>query len=199
MDFEVADSVVPCAGFRRWVCPPYRRDKYGELEQLHHDGNLVTRKHVWPSHDERGALPMEAQCQQIFSVHMPCPDGMSPMAECDCGIYGHHDLTEAKLYRAMEYGSGSIFGSMIGWGRIYFDDEWFRAQYALPIAFVWPWESESHHAEAWVQRTTDWLERVAAKYRVPILPLRELEEYTYRFGGIYRVEPLTKDEEERRK
>jgi hypothetical protein len=189
------DSVVPVVGFRRWAFPrPTDLVGLGIPENT-----LVTRRHPWPVGKD-GAIPMRALCQRRFTPHREhyshCEDSLSPVGSCECGIYAHHEILRGKHYRAMEFGSGSVFGAAIGWGRVYFDEEWWRAQWALPIAFCDPRDTESHCSEPWLEKACDWLEAISERYNVPILPFMELEKYALRFGAVWEVPPLTDEEEE---
>lgn len=189
---DIPDAIMPLAGFRRWV-RPRPQDAVGYERYT-----LITHHHAWPVGKE-GREPIRAECKMLYSIHRACTPLTSPGANCECGVYAWHELDRAKVYRSMEFGSGSVFGSCIGWGRIYFDDEWWRAEYALPIAFADPRDTEYHMTREWVSRTLDWLEGVSHRYRVPILPLGELQAYTYQYGATWQVPPLTDDEEEMRK
>ncbi len=184
------DSVVPLAGFRRWALPrPHDRIGYDKY-------TLITRRHAWPVGDE-GAEPIQAKCQIFYAPSRQCKPHTSPRNACECGIYAFQELARGQHYRSMEFGIGSVFGSVIGWGRAYFDEWWWRAEYVLPIAFADPRDTDSHMTKEWVERTLDWLEGISERYKVPILPLNELEAYTLKFGSPWFVPPLSDDEEER--
>jgi hypothetical protein len=191
VDFSMPDSVVPLAGFRRWVLPR-PQDRIGIGDKY----TLITRQHPWPFSKE-GAEPIKARCRIHWNVHRECLPHTSPTARCECGVYAHHELSRSKFYRSMEFGTGSVLGGVIGWGRVYFDREWWRAEYVLPIAFVDPRDTEGHMTKEWLSRALDWLEGVSDRYQIPILPLREIEAYTLRYGAVWKVPPLTDDEEER--
>lgn len=189
---DIPDAIMPLAGFRRWV-RPRPQDRVGFDPYT-----LITRRHDWPV-GKQGAEPMKAQCQMFYAPHRRCSPTTSPTANCECGLYAFHEISRAKFYRSMEFGSGSVFGSCIGWGRIYFDNEWWRAEFVLPIAFVDPRDTEHHMTREWLRETLDWLDGVAERYKIPILPLSELKEYTMQYGVTWKVGPLTDDEEEMRK
>lgn len=190
MDFSMPDSVVPLAGFRRWVRPRIHQ-RIGEAPHT-----LITRRHVWPA-DNEGAMPIKAKCQTFYGQEAACTPTTSPTPRCECGLYAFQELDRAKHYRSMEFGSGSVFGSCIGWGKVFFDEWWWRAEYVLPIAFADPRDTEGHMTTEWISDTLDWLEGVSQRYKMPILPVRELEAYTLQYGSPWFVEPLTDDEEER--
>jgi hypothetical protein len=185
---SVPDSIIPLAGFRRWAVP-YGEDTFGRPPYT-----LVTRGHSWPVGE-----PMKAKCIIPWNPLGQCFKESPPSPHCDCGIYAHHEIDRGEYYRSSSGAQKSVFGSCIGWGRVYFDNRWWRAEYCKPIAFADPRDTERHMLTKWVYETVDWLEGVAEKYKVPILPRREIEEYTYQYGAVWKVPRLTDDEEEARK
>jgi len=75
--------------------------------------------------------------------------------------------------------------TVIGWGRVLFDEDFWRAEMAQPVAFADPRDSHADKPEIVQERTSRWLIQVASNYGVPVLPLDELREYTLMYGEEY--------------
>lgn len=84
--------------------------------------------------------PTEAYCTQrfqkvpggTFRESLPCED--APGFGCTCGLYARYEpIREAPL---LPY----VIGSVLAWGRVvhHEDHSFFRAEKALPVAFVRP-------------------------------------------------------------
>ncbi len=95
------------------------------------------------------------------------------------------DVEEALRYYELTTMRGWVLASVIGWGRVLFDEDFWRAEKALVVAFVDPKDTHADKLEIVRERTARWLERVAENYDVPILPLQELMEYTLNYGEEY--------------
>lgn len=179
----MVDSIVPVAGYRRWPVP---------LRVNLSDCPLRTRSQEWPAIDGK-ALPLKATCSPSVDNRTCCKGERVPNKACECGVYLFHDLARALPYRPMRW-YDSVCGSAIGWGRALFDDEWARFEYALPIAFADPRDTETGFYAPRADATFRWLRNVSMAYGIPILPLSMLEEYTLEYGGTWKV-PAHKKEE----
>ncbi len=80
---------------------------------------------------------------------------------------------------------GWVLASVIGWGRVLFDEDFWRSEQAQVVAFADPWDTHWNKPEIVRERTGAWLARVADNYNVPIIPLEELRECTLIYGEEY--------------
>jgi hypothetical protein len=108
-----------------------------------------------------------------------------PAQSCGCGLYAWLDVEEALHYYELTTMMGWVLASVIGWGRVLFDEDFWRAEQAQVVAFADPRDTHSDKSEIVQERTGAWLERVADNYEVPILPLEQLREYTLSYGEEY--------------
>lgn len=138
---------------------------------------LVQRGHPWTPR-----APTMAECRKPDAT--AC-GGESPTQNCACGLYALLDIEEALQYYEITTTMGWILASVIGWGRVLFDEDFWRAQRAQVIAFADPRDTHSDKPEIVRERTSRWLARTAVRYDVPVLPLDELREYTLMYGEEY--------------
>ncbi len=75
--------------------------------------------------------------------------------------------------------------SVIGWGRVFFDEDFWRAEKAEVIAFADPTDTHANKPDIVQKRAGRWLARTASNYGAPILSLEELREYTLIYGEEY--------------
>jgi hypothetical protein len=85
-------------------------------------------------------------------------------------------------YSEIDTPKGWVLASVIGWGRILFDEDFWRAEMAHVVAFADPRDVQPKILQ---KGTEAWLERVAANYEVPILALGELQEHALMYGEEY--------------
>lgn len=76
--------------------------------------------------------------------------GAAPVAGCTCGLYAHHETAGID--------SSGVWGVVKGWGRVQVHQDGWRSQYAELIAIF-----NRNHEDTLLQK-------VAARYNVPILP-----------------------------
>jgi hypothetical protein len=80
---------------------------------------------------------------------------------------------------------GWVLASVIGWGRVFFDEDFWRAEKAEVIAFADPTDTHANKPDIVQERAGRWLVRTASNYGAPILSLEELREYTLIYGEEY--------------
>lgn len=166
-NLKVPDAFAPVVGYRRFAIPwPYRN-------------YLVQKGHRWVPQE-----PTVAQCRRPGGSVEPSFDHVVPAQSCGCGLYAWLDIEEALRYY-MTTMAGWVLASVIGWGRVLFDEDFWRAEQAQVVAFADPRDTHYNKLQIVQQSTGAWLKRVAANYEVPILPLEELREYTLIYGEEY--------------
>lgn len=166
----VPDAFTPVIGFRRFGIPWLPSDR--EYEYC-----LVQRGHCWSVGE-----PTVAVCRK---PHVgPC-GGVTPTQDCGCGLYAWLDIEVARRYYAMTTPFGWLVASVIGWGRVLFDEEFWRAEKAQVVAFADPWDTHAGEPEITRERTSRWLGRAAENYGIPVVPLDELRDYTLMYGEEY--------------
>jgi hypothetical protein len=164
-DLRVPDAFTPVVGFRRFSVP---------WLHLKPDHYLVQRGHLWTP-----KAPTVARCTRPGGTVCGHP---VPAQECGCGLYACVDIGGALDYSEIDTPKGWVLASVIGWGRVLFDEDFWRAQQAQVVAFADPRDVQP---KTWQKGTGAWLERVAANYEVPILPLGELREHALIYGEEY--------------
>lgn len=166
---QAPDAITPVIGFRRFGIPwPAAGSGNNYLEQ---------RGHRWVP-----KAPTIAECRR------PGPTGcggMPPVHACECGLYAWLSFEKALHYYEITTLMGWVLASVIGWGHVFFDEDFWRAEKAQVIAFANPKDTHSDKPDIVQERTGTWLTRVVAEYGVPILPLEELREYTMIYGEEY--------------
>ena len=96
---------------------------------------------------------------------------VSPARECVCGIYAYNGL--GPRFR------DTYFCVYLGWGRVYHGRFYWRAQYVRPLALGKLGRPERFDPRG---ARAGWIERLAERYDIPLLPLRDLGYYVSRFG-----------------
>ena len=167
---RVPDAFAPVVGFRRFGIPwPSGNENSYEL---------VQKGHRWaPS----GST--EAECRRMGAAS--CEKKMVPDQSCGCGLHAWLEVQEALRYYELTTMRGWVLASVIGWGRVLFDEDFWRSEQAQVVAFADPWDTHWDKPEIVRERTGAWLARVADNYDVPIIPLEELREYTLMYGEEY--------------
>jgi len=99
----------------------------------------------------------------------------APAHDCSCGLYARFDPASAETPR-----SDAVVGAVAMWGRVETHRDGARAEYARPVALVLPDDATSD--------LRDVLDRVAARYDVPLVPPADLEFEALRWG-----DPITPD------
>lgn len=166
---RVPDATTPVVGFRRFGIPwPAARSGNDYLEQ---------RGHMWVPR-----APTVAKCRR------PGPTscgGVPPVQACECGLYAWLSVDRAICHYEITTLLGWVVASVIGWGRVLFDEDFWRAEKAQVVAFADPKDTHSDKPSIVQERAGAWLMRVAAGYGVSILSLEELREYTLMYGEEY--------------
>ena len=100
-----------------------------------------------------------------------------------------------KLEDALEYPTApALVAGVIGWGRVFFDECWWRAERARVVALAAPdpeviraprSERGPEISERWMRVACAFTEGASRLYGVPVLGVEALEEYTLRFGEEY--------------
>jgi hypothetical protein len=167
---RVPDAFAPVVGFRRFGIPwPSGNEKSYEL---------VQKGHRWAP-----SGPTKAECRRMGTG--PCGEKVVPDQSCGCGLHAWLEVQEALRYYELTTMRGWVLASVIGWGRVLFDEDFWRSEQAQVVAFADPWDTHSYKPEIVRERTGAWLARVAHNYGVPIIPLEELREYTLMYGEEY--------------
>ena len=168
---RVPDAFAPVVGYRRFGIPwPACQEN---------DYLLVQKGHRWAPN-----APTVAECRKP-SVTTCCEIAATPIQGCGCGLYAWLKVEEALRYYELTTMRGWVLASVIGWGRVLFNEEFWRAEKALVLAFADPRDTHSDKPEIVQERTGRWLERVAENYGVPILPLEELRGHALMYGEEY--------------
>ena len=167
---SVPDAFAPVVGFRRFGIPwPSGNGKSYEL---------VQKGHRWAP-----SGPTKAECRRMGTA--PCGEKVVPDQSCGCGLHAWLEVQEALRYYELTTMRGWVLASVIGWGRVLFDEDFWRSEQAQVVAFADPWDTHADKPEIVRERTGAWLARVADNYGVPIIPLEELREYTLMYGEEY--------------
>src|SRR4051812_44028692 len=112
----------------------------------------------------------EARCSSSASRHAhdaPRPHESSPQADCSCGLYARHEVTDTMR---RDHIKGRVTGAIAAWGDIGVPHDGSRGQYAMVCALA---QSVSPPIPA----------AVADRYRVPLLPLELIELEAERHGA----------------
>ena len=166
---RVPDAFAPVVGFRRFAIPWPPVGKYNDL--------LVQRGHRWTPDG-----PTVAECRRPGAAP---PSHAAPAQECSCGLYAWLEIREALGYHDITSLMGWALASVIGWGRVLFDEDFWRAEKALVVALADPYDTHADKPGIVRERTGKWVERVANTYGVPVLPSDELHEHSLSYGEEY--------------
>jgi hypothetical protein len=167
---QVPDLVDKVIGFRAWsIGRPYRRGlAQMRNEDLWSIGNHAVR---WDSRT------MTARClQQRYGLGgVSHPDHPPPYVRCKCGIYANH-----RLGWPSSAPEGMCIGAVAAWGRLQVHGRGFRAEHAEILAFG--------YAPAWTSGAIARIGRLAARFRVPLVPLRWLPDVALEHGSPVPVQ-----------
>jgi hypothetical protein len=96
-----------------------------------------------------------------------------PSQDCECGLYGYYEIQD----KWSDLNVTSIMGAFLGWGRVTHHDTFFRAEKALPIAFVRPQHRKFKDEEPRVTNITtlkiEGLEEVAESLGAKVFDSKE--------------------------
>lgn len=167
---NVPDAVAPVVGFRRFGIPWPPASKENDF--------LIQRGCRWEPRTHT-----VAECSRPRS--MVC-SGPAPTQDCDCGLYAWYSVEDTLAYYEGCTIMGWVMAAVIGWGRVFFDEDYWRAEKAQVVAFADPRDTHRNKPEIVGQRARAWLLRTATNYDVPILPLKELGVHASIYGAGVR-------------
>lgn len=175
---SVPDTITPVLGARRFKIPlPY---KYHE-----HPFRLVGhRSTTWNCN---GSTMAECKAYEKSSYKKYCGEKY-PYQNCKCGLHMWYTLEEAAYgddaqnIRSM---NGYVVAIAAGWGKVFFDNRWFRSEYAQVLCIVNPQDvyvpiTHFHygHSSNRLEQICNWTSKTAEIYDIPILPKDEAIEYS---------------------
>jgi hypothetical protein len=151
----------------------------------------------------------KADCYRVSSKVVSSVDrhppalGPPPAADHTCGLHAFYGLDGAVGYTLGQAWFG-IVGSVIGWGKTFWDKTWWRAERAMVIALLHPDDYEilvpisahridGHRREEAIEFARRYAFNAAMEYPVPLLRKDEIEEYTLQYGRPY-TDFVTDDE-----
>jgi hypothetical protein len=179
---SVPDAFTPVVGFRRFGIPWPPREPEHYLVQK---GQRWIPQEPTVAECRRAGSSAHARAHVRAHVRAHARAHAAPYQDCGCGLHAFMEAEEALRYYELTTMRGWVLASVIGWGRVLFDEDFWRAEKALVVAFADPKDTHIDKLEIVQERTGRWLERVAENYGVPILPLEELREYTLNYGEEY--------------
>ena len=158
---------------------------YREWEIAEHD-------RLWPLSDHRrpwepgvntarcncdypNALSFEWNWREGRRVLEPAPQHDAPAEECVCGLYSWRSVQPGWALDPTLVSGQYVCGAVASWGQLQVHHDGVRAHNACITVLAYP---PGTHAEA--MRV---LERVAAQYRVELVPLDELETTASRYAS----------------
>jgi hypothetical protein len=173
---RVPDAFAPVVGYRRFGIPwPLHKEEENHC--------LVQKGHRWTP---KG--PTVAECKRPGGRGhwgTACGTDAAPNQGCGCGLYAWIEIQDALRYYELTTQRGWVLASVIGWGRVFFDEDFWRSEQAQVVAFADPWDTHADKPEIVREKTARWLERTAENYGVPILSLEDLREYALMYGEEY--------------
>lgn len=105
----------------------------------------------------------------------PAPGHPAPQGDCDCGLYSWRRPVKAWHTDARYASAQRVGGAVASWGRLQVHDNGFRAEHACVVTLGYP-------PGATLDAVAE-LERLAARYRVDLVALGELEQAASRHGS----------------
>lgn len=141
-----------------------------------------TRDRLWPLHTTRRPwLPginvarCDSQIRVVEVLLGPAPGHVAPDAACHCGLYSWRRPQEAWHNEPLWVTTRQVFGAVASWGHIHVHATGFRAEYACIVVLGYHPRTPPDAVAA--------LERIAARYRVELVPLEYLEQAAGRHGA----------------
>lgn len=159
-------------GYRYWVLG--EDGKLRQAKLIFHGAMLWSRP--WNMEGEE-----EARCP------MRCAE--SPSWDCTCGLHGYYELRHA-FSESYSTPVVKVRGAALYWGDIIHHKTYFRAEYALPLAFCEPsgagWRTSRHVLGAMPGEIELAAQRLAEATGVPVgLSREELEAYAIQEAERY--------------
>jgi hypothetical protein len=104
----------------------------------------------------------------------PAPEHTAPDTSCVCGLYSWRRPSKHWYGEPPPRATSEVVGAVASWGRLQVHVDGFRAEHACVVTLA-------HHPDTHTDELTA-LERIAAHYRVELVPLSELEEAASKHG-----------------
>ena len=177
---NMPDGFSAVLGYRRFRIP------YGS--NYYDDNHILTgyRHAHWNM-----AGPTVAECRHydLNDYH----EEPAPVQDCKCGLHAWYTqwqaqyAPEARGIRTLE---GWVMAVVAGWGRVYFDKKWWRAEKSVVLCFIDPLDVyeesppyDSKDRFARVRQVREWVEAVSDITGKPILPPDEARAYASTEGA----------------
>lgn len=150
-----------------------------------------TRHRLWPLHSARrpwqpGINVARCSCRTLSSLRFECrwhhgrrileaePAHPAPDPHCACGLYSWR-RPRSSWYQPPKPGAPLlVVGAVASWGRLQVHKDGFRAEHSCVVTLA-------YHPDA-PPGGLDQLQRIAARYRVDLVRLDELEQAASRHG-----------------
>lgn len=140
------------------------------------------RDQLWPLHTARRPwLPginiarCDSQIRVAGVLIGPAPGHVAPDAACHCGLYSWRRPQGAWHNEPLWVATRRVFGAVASWGHIQVHATGFRAEYACIVVL-------GYHPRTPPDAVVT-LERIAARYRVELVPLEYLVQAASRHGA----------------
>lgn len=186
-----ADGFTPIIGFRRFRVPYMLFLKMGQ-------------PHVQLSTEDMQLMSVNMGRGKNIPRWKPgnndarCLDHDHPAPEqgCKCGLHAFMEVKDALNYVS----NISVLAAVIGWGRMYFDDLFWRAEKARVIALcaATPYSLKApsskpglagiythHNHGQWISAAETYVTHASAMYNVPVLQMNELKDYVLLYGDEF--------------
>lgn len=203
-----ADSFVPVTGYRLWDIPA--PDSSNRLLRRRGTDWLPDAPTVAECKAATGRALHNHEAPQQSCGSPPLNDIPSWLST-GCGLHAYYTPELANTNCDVIAYRGWVLGVVIGWGRVLFDDNFWRAQYARIVAFADPAttslsEHKNYHHSI-LAHVPEAVADLAQLYGVPVVPLEELEEYAGDYGEPFgghtreeeRMERKARAEHERKR
>jgi hypothetical protein len=105
----------------------------------------------------------------------PAPEHAAPQPDCECGLYSWRRPPTAWSVTPARDGDRLAVGAAASWGHLQVHAEGFRAEHACIVTLAYHHDTPPGEMAA--------LERIAARYRVDLVPLADLEQAASRHGA----------------
>ena len=150
---------------------------------------------LWPLHSTRrpwspGVNTARCNCRTSSSLRFewswhegrrvlePAPEHDAPGDHCVCGLYSLRHPRKAWFDTPAWSASRHVVGAVASWGHIQVHNAGFRAEHACIVTLAYHPDTPPDGLQA--------LERIAARYRVELVPLAELSRQPAATGAPYR-------------
>ena len=151
-----------------------------------------TKELLWPLHSTRrpwspGVNTARCNCRTSSSLRFewswhegrrvlePAPGHDAPDDHCVCGLYSLRHPRKAWFDTPAWSASRHVVGAVASWGHIQVHNAGFRAEHACIVTLAYHPDTPPDGLQA--------LEQIAARYRVELVPLAELEQAASHHGS----------------